>query len=490
MSGPTLGGAGPEIPLDQVVERLRPPSVVGDPSGIVVTSVTYDHRDVRPGALHCCLPGHHVDGHDFAAAARSAGAVAFVCERPLGDAAAGAVQLVFGSGGGRRAMALAACALWRDPASSLRTVGVTGTNGKTTTTFFLRSVFEQHGWPTTVIGTLGGPRTTPEAPDLQRLLAGARDADRSAVAIEVTSHALSQHRLDGYRHDVAVFTNLSQDHLDYHGTMESYFSSKAQLFTPEHARRAVVSADDPYGRRLLETAAIPARGFSLSDAEELTVGLEESQFRLDGSPVRVRPGGEINVRNALAAAAAARVLGVPVTTIAAGLSLAHGPSGRLEIVPNSLGAVVAVDYAHTPAGLEEVLGAARTEAGGANGKVIVVFGCGGDRDRAKRPLMGSVATRLADVAVLTSDNPRGEDPLEIIAEVRAGSDGPARLVTEPDRRRAIVTALESANPGDVVIVAGKGHETVQQIGDRSIPFSDRDVIIEELARLGARGAGS
>jgi len=490
VSGPTPGGRGPEILLDQVVERLRPGSVIGDASGIVVTSVTYDHRDVRQGALHCCLPGQHVDGHDFAAAARSAGAVAFVCERPLGDAAQGAVQLVFGSGGARPAMALAACALWRDPASSLRTVGVTGTNGKTTTTFFLRAVFEEHGWPTAVIGTLGGPRTTPEAPDLQRVLAGARDAHRSAVAIEVTSHALVQHRLDGYCHDVAVFTNLSQDHLDYHGTMESYFASKARLFTPEHARRAVVSADDPFGRRLLETAAIPAQGFSLADAEELRVGLEESQFRLDGSPVRVRPGGEINVRNALAAAAAARVLGVPVATIAAGLSIAHGPAGRLEIVPNSLGAVVAVDYAHTPAGLAEVLGAARTEAERGDGKVIVVFGCGGERDRAKRPLMGSVATGLADVAVLTSDNPRGEDPLEIIAEVRAGTDGPARLVTEPDRRRAIATALQSAARGDVVIVAGKGHETVQQIGDRSIPFNDRDVIVEELTRLAAGGAGS
>ncbi len=488
MSGPPLGGPGPEILLDRLVERLRPASVIGDPSGTVVTSVTYDHRDVRPGALHCCLPGQNVDGHDFAAAARSAGAIAFVCERPLGDAAGGAAQLVFGSGGARPAMALAACALWSDPASSLRTVGVTGTNGKTTTTFFLRSVFEEHGWPTTVIGTLGGPRTTPEAPDLQRVLAEARDAHRFAVAIEVTSHALAQHRLDGYRHDVAVFTNLSQDHLDYHGTMESYFASKARLFTPEHARRAVVSADDPFGRRLLETAAIPAQGFSLADANELKVGLEESQFRLDGSPVRVRPGGEINVRNALAAAAAARALGVPVSTIAAGLSIAHGPSGRLEIVPNSLGAVVAVDYAHTPAGLAEVLGAARTETGASDGKVIVVFGCGGDRDRTKRPLMGSVATRLADVAVLTSDNPRGEDPLEIIDEVRAGSDGPARLVTEPDRRRAIAAALESAGPGDVVIVAGKGHETTQQIGDLSIPFNDRDVIVEELVRLGAEGA--
>jgi len=489
VSGSSALGSGPEIPLEELVARLRPGMIVGDTSGIVITSVTYDHRDVRPGALHCCLPGEHVDGHDFAGAASRAGAVAFVCERTLGGEVGGAAQLVFGAGGARPAMALAACALWSDPASSLRTVGVTGTNGKTTTTYFLRSVFEEHGWPTAVIGTLGGPRTTPEAPDLQRALAHARDSNRSAVALEVTSHALAQHRLDGFRHDVAVFTNLSQDHLDYHGSMEAYFAAKALLFTPEHASRAVVNADDPFGQRLLETAAIPARAFSLAEAEELQVGLEESHFRLDGAPVRVRPGGEINVRNALAAAAAARALGVPGATIASGLSIAYGPPGRLEAVPNALGAVVAVDYAHTPAGLAEVLRAARLEADSHHGKVIVVFGCGGDRDRAKRPLMGSIATHLADLAVLTSDNPRSEDPLAIIGEVRAGCDGPAELLAEPDRRVAIAAALAAAGAGDVVIVAGKGHESIQQIGDRSIPFDDRVVILEEVARLNAEGVG-
>ena len=362
--------------------------VIGDTTGIVVSSVTYDHRDVNPGALHCCLPGDHVDGAVFASAARRAGAVAFVCERDLGDEAGGGVQLVVGKAGGRTAMALAACALWGDPASSLRTVGVTGTNGKTTTTFFLRSVFEEHGWPTTVIGTLGGPRTTPEAPDLQRALAGARDSLKAAVALEVTSHALAQHRVDGYQHDVAVFTNLSQDHLDYHGSMEDYFAVKAQLFTPEHSNRGVVNADDPFGSRLLESAEIPTRAFSLSDAEQLEVGLEESRFRLDGSPVRVRPGGEINVRNVLAAAAAARVLGVPGATIAAGLSVAEGPAGRLEVLPNHLGVTIAVDYAHTPDALAEILRAARAGAEPEGGKVIVVFGCGGDRDPREAPFDG------------------------------------------------------------------------------------------------------
>ena len=481
---------GPEVALAAVVARLGPAMIIGEVSGIVVTSVTYDHRSAGPGALHCCLPGDHLDGHEFAPAARRAGAVAFVCEHPLQDEAAEAVQLIVGPAGARPAMALAACVLWGDPAASLRTVGVTGTNGKTTTTYFLRSVFEAHGWPTSVIGTLGGPRTTPEAPELQRALAHARDSGRAAVALEVSSHALAQHRLDGYRHDVAVFTNLSQDHLDYHGTMEAYFAAKAQLFTPEHAGRAVVNADDLYGQRLLETSEIPMSVFSLAQAEELRVGLDESHFRLDGVPVRVRPGGEINVRNALAAAGAARALGVPPSAIAAGLSVATGPSGRLEAVPNDIGATVVVDFAHTPQGLAEILHAARAEAEPRGGRVIVVFGCGGDRDRAKRPLMGSIATRLADVAVLTSDNPRSEDPSAIIDEVRAGCDGTARLVVETDRRLAIAAALGSAGAGDVVVVAGKGHESVQQIGDKSIEFNDRVVISEELARLGAGGADS
>ncbi|MGD1011045.1 MAG: UDP-N-acetylmuramoyl-L-alanyl-D-glutamate--2,6-diaminopimelate ligase [Acidimicrobiales bacterium] len=490
MSDAEAGLAGPGVSLAQIIDRVCPERVIGDVAGILISSVTYDHRAVAPGALHCCLPGANVDGHDFAAEARRAGALAFVCERPLGDEMATAVQLIVGAAGARPAMAQAACALWGDPASSLTTVGVTGTNGKTTTTYYLRAVFEAQGWPTAVIGTLGGARTTPEAPELQRALAHARDSKRAAVALEVTSHALVQHRLDGYCHDVAVFTNLSQDHLDYHGSMESYFEAKAGLFTPEHARQAVVNVDDPYGRRLFEAATIPMRAFSIAEADELEVGLRESRFRFTGEPVRLRPGGEINVRNALSAAAAAERLGVPAATIAAGLSAAVSPAGRLEEVQNDLGATVIVDFAHTPAGLSEVLRAARTQAETVGGKVLVVFGCGGDRDRAKRPLMGSVASRMADVAVLTSDNPRSEDPLAIIAEVRAGCDGSALLVTEPDRRHAIAIALQSTGAGDVVIVAGKGHESVQQMGDRSIEFNDRAVILEELERLGAGGAGS
>jgi UDP-N-acetylmuramoyl-L-alanyl-D-glutamate--2,6-diaminopimelate ligase len=289
---------------------------------------------------------------------------------------------------------------------------------------------------------------------------------------------------------VAVFTNLSQDHLDYHRSMEDYFAAKAILFTPEHARQAVVNAEDPFGRRLLETAEIPVHPYSLAQAEELRVDLRESHFRLEDVPVTLRPGGEINVRNALAAAAAARVLGVSAATIAAGLSCAYSPSGRLEVVPNDLGATVVVDYAHTPAALEEILRAARVETESSGARVIVVFGCGGDRDRTKRPIMGSIATQRADITVLTSDNPRSEDPSAIIDEIGSGCDPAAQVVVEVDRRRAIAKALELAGAGDVLIVAGKGHESLQEIGDRSVAFNDRAVIAEELARMALKGAGA
>ncbi|HXY43058.1 MAG TPA: UDP-N-acetylmuramoyl-L-alanyl-D-glutamate--2,6-diaminopimelate ligase [Acidimicrobiales bacterium] len=475
------------VPLRAVITRVRPRAVVGDADGVLVRDVQFDHRTVRPsngaGDLFCCVPGDLRDGHDFADEALLAGAVAFVCERPLEGAAARAPQLVVGAGQARTAMAEAACTVHHDPAAKLHTVGVTGTNGKTTTTFLLRSVLEAEGWPTAVIGTLGGARTTPEAPDLQRRFATAVRSGKQAVALEVTSHALVQHRVDGYRHDVAVFTNLSQDHLDYHLTMERYFEAKASLFTPEHAQAGVVNADDPYGERLLARAGVPVTGFSLADAAELEMNLAASRFVLDGHPVHLHLTGEPNVRNALAAAAAARVLGASPENVAAGLSAAAGVPGRFERVDNALGVTVVVDYAHTPSALEEALGAVRRLAD--HGRLIVIFGAGGDRDREKRPLMGRAATTAADVAVLTSDNPRHEDPLAILSEVERGCDGGAELLVEPDRRTAIALGLSLAHPGDVVVVAGKGHETTQQIGDELYDFDDRDVVRAEATRLAA-----
>lgn len=475
------------MPLTDVITRVQPASVIGDPHGVLVSDVQFDHRRVRAnveaGDLFCCVPGEHRDGHAYAGKAVRAGAVALVCERPLTDT--GRVpQVVVGTGRSRTAMAEAACTVHHHPAAKLRTVGVTGTNGKTTTTYLLQSVLEAEGWPTSVIGTLGGARTTPEAPDLQRQFAAAVTGGSQAVALEVTSHALVQHRVDGYAHDVAVFTNLSQDHLDYHLTMERYFDAKAQLFTPERARSGVVNADDPYGERLMEQSKIPVTAFRLADAARLEMDLHASRFVLDGHSVHLHLTGEPNIRNALAAAAAARVLGASAANIAAGLSVAKGVPGRFEFVENALGLAVVVDYAHTPSALQEALAALRLLTG--DGVLVVVFGAGGDRDREKRPLMGRAVTRSCDIAVLTSDNPRHEDPHEIIRQVETGCDGGAELVVEPDRRSAIAIALGLARAGDVVVVAGKGHETTQQIGDDFAEFDDREVVRIEAARLAQR----
>jgi UDP-N-acetylmuramoyl-L-alanyl-D-glutamate--2,6-diaminopimelate ligase len=473
------------VPLQALIPRVRPFAVSGETGDVLLRDVQFDHRRVqqatRGGDLFCCVPGEHRDGHLYADEALRAGAVAFVCERPLGGAAREAPQLLVGDGGARAAMAVAACAIHHDPAAKLRTVGVTGTNGKTTTTYLLRRVLEAEGWATEVVGTLGGARTTPEAPDLQRQLALAVAAGRTAVALEVTSHGLVQHRVDGYQHDVAVFTNLSQDHLDYHLTMERYFEAKASLFTPEHARAGVVNADDPYGERLLNDQAIPMTAYRLADAVSLEMDIDAARFVLDGHEVHLHLTGEPNVRNALAAAAAARALGASASSVAAGLSAATGVPGRFERVENDLGIKVVVDFAHTPAALSAALAAIRRLAG--DGRLIVAFGAGGDRDHEKRPLMGRAATTSADVVVLTSDNPRHEDALAIIGEVERGADGGAELLIEPDRRRAIALALGLAQPGDVVVVAGKGHETTQQIGDELHHFDDREVVRDEAARM-------
>ncbi len=472
----------PALGLDEVIRRVRPLAVLGSARTVVVSGITHHHEEVRPGYLFCCLPGERVDGHVYAPVAAERGAVAFICEHSLSGV--GGAQLVVGPGMARPAMAEAACAVWRDPASAMRTVGVTGTNGKTTVTFLLRTIFERHGWRAGVIGTLDGVRTTPEAPELQRSLAAQRDAGCRATALEVTSHALSQRRVDGICFDVAVFTNLTQDHLDYHKTMEAYFAAKAELFTPERCRAAAVNASDEFGQRLVERAAVPTVAFSIADAGPLEVGLERSSFTLFGRRAEISLGGSFNVENALAAAHAARLLGIGDDTIVEALAAAPRVPGRLEPVPAAGGLTVLVDYAHTPAGLAQVLAAARGGARGGDARVIVVFGCGGDRDRGKRPAMGRVASELADVVVVTSDNPRSEEPLAIIEQVSAGVVAGSDCEVEPDRRSAIGLALRRARSGDVVVVAGKGHEATQQTAAGVEPFDDREVVRQELARLG------
>lgn len=463
--------------LDRLLGHVEILASHGDLSAVDVSSVSHDTRSTAPGALFCCIPGTITDGHDFGAVAMQNGAVALLVEREL---TLDVVQVQVCDA--RAAMAPIAAALHGNPSHRMRVVGVTGTNGKTTTTHLLQAVLTANGWPTTLIGTLGGVRTTPEAPELQARLASALAAGDRAAAVEVSSHALVQHRVDAVRFAVAAFTNLSPDHIDYHGDMESYFAAKAGLFAVERAACGVVNADDSYGRRLLEAAAIPMRPYSVSDARDLEVGPATTDFVWEGEQVALALGGRFNAANAVCAATIARELGVSADVAAAGLSSVPSIRGRYERVEAGQPFTVVVDYAHTPDALTQVLGAAAQSArsGPVPGRVIVVFGCGGDRDRAKRPMMGEIAAALADLAVLTTDNPRSEDPAAIIEEVRAGVRVPERLVVEPDRQAAIELAVSRAQPHDVVVVAGKGHEVGQVFADRTVPFDDRDAVLQAL----------
>ena len=452
--------------------------VRGDLAGTDVSSLTLDSRVVHGGALYCCVPGTRHDGHDFAAEAVAAGAAAVLGERVLDVAVP---QIVVSSV--RPVLGPLASALHGHPSEQLTVIGVTGTNGKTTTAYLLGAIFESAGRTSAVLGTLTSARTTPEAPELQARLAELRDDGVQVVAMEVSSHALVQHRVDAVRFAAAILTNLSQDHLDYHRTMEEYFDAKARLFEPGRANALVVNRDDPWGRRLLEALSGDDRNvtsFSLDDATEVRVGAEGTSFRWDGVELSLPLRGRFNLANALAAATTAKVLGVGVEAVARGLASLHSVPGRFEAVDVGQEFAVVVDYAHTPAALEAVLRAAREMA---SGRLIVVFGCGGDRDRSKRRPMGEVATRIADLSVLTSDNPRSEDPEEILAEVHAGAAGPGAAVVEIDRSRAISTALAAAEPGDVVVIAGKGHESGQEIGGRILPFDDAAVAQEALVRI-------
>jgi UDP-N-acetylmuramoyl-L-alanyl-D-glutamate--2,6-diaminopimelate ligase len=490
-----------DVPLSRLTAGVPDARWRGDPD-IAVTDVTYRSGQVVSGGLFFCVPGDHVDGHDFAAAAEAAGASAVVAQR---DVAVSCTVVTVPSV--RWAMGPMSAAFFGLPSERFPVVGVTGTNGKTTTTYLLESIFRAAGLPPGVVGTTGvridgGPvpfdRTTPEAPDLQRLLARMADEGVGAAAIEVSSHGLDQRRVDGTRFACAVFTNLSQDHLDYHGTMEAYFEAKARLFTPHLTERAAVDVDTHEGRRLAARSSVPTitYGFRNADADvvatDVVIGADGVSFRLRDLSIRSPLRGPYNVSNCLAAAVAARQVGVADAAVVEGIACLAGVPGRLEPVEAGQPFTVLVDYAHTPDSLENVLRAARQLAGGA--RVILVFGCGGDRDRGKRPRMGEAATRLADSTVITSDNPRSEDPLAIISEIEPGAArGGGAYRIEPDRRAAIATALAEAGPGDVVVIAGKGHETGQQFAARSMPFDDRVVAREELEGLlgggGERSSG-
>jgi UDP-N-acetylmuramoyl-L-alanyl-D-glutamate--2,6-diaminopimelate ligase len=483
-----VASAFPPVPLAHLTATVPGAQIHGDP-GVLIADVAYDSREVVADSLFFCVPGDRTDGHGFAAKALAAGAVALVVERSL---EIDAPQVLVGSV--REAMGPISSIAFGDPATSMLTVGVTGTNGKTTVTYLLESIFQAAGWRAGVIGTTGArvagepapsSRTTPEAPDLHRLLAAMRDRHIRAAALEISSHALAQHRVDGLIVDVAVFTNLSQDHLDFHGNTEAYLDAKARLFAPSHAKRAVVNADDPAAQRLLH-GSIPVTTYGIDhDADlrgtDVVATAEGTAFAVDGVEIRSSLRGRFNAANALAAVAAARALGLDDDAIVTGIGSLHLVPGRMETIEGGRGSLVVVDYAHTPDSIRSVLLAARPLA---SGRLIVVFGCGGDRDPHKRSLMGAATTSTADLTIVTTDNPRSEDPLAIIAEIEPGAkDGGGAFLIEPDRRTAIRLALQEASPGDVVVIAGKGHESTQEFRDRAIPFDDRVVAREEIEAI-------
>ncbi len=466
-----------------------------------IADLAYDNRAVKPGTLFFCVPGFTRDGHDFAPEAVARGAVALVVQRhlPTVDVPQVEVQSV------RAAMAPAAAAFYGDPTKTLQIAGITGTNGKTTTAFLIRSLLEKAGRQTGLLGTVksvvGGverevQRTTPEAIDLQRTFAEMLGSGDTACAIEVSSHALELHRADAIHFASAIFTNLTQDHLDFHPTMEAYFAAKRKLFTESRPAVSLVNVDDPYGARLAAELT-DAWTFALDTpadyrASHVTTGLTGSRFRVStpegeielSSPLR----GRFNVYNVLGAFAAARALGVSAECSQAAVATAEQVPGRFETVDEGQPFAVIVDYAHTPDSLENVLHAARKLT---KQRIHVVFGAGGDRDRTKRPLMGEIAARLADRAIVTSDNPRSEDPEAIIAEVLAGIGTGRSVEHDADRRRAIALAMERADPGDVVVIAGKGHEQGQEFADGiKLPFDDvtvaREILRGASVNVGAR----
>jgi UDP-N-acetylmuramoyl-L-alanyl-D-glutamate--2,6-diaminopimelate ligase len=453
--------------LERLVAALDPVDVKGNPA-VEIADLAYDARAATPGSLFFAVPGMRADGHDFALQAVENGATALVVERALGH---DVPQVVVRDS--RAAMAVAADEFFEHPTQELEVAAVTGTSGKTTTSFLLFAILAAAGRRPGLIGTvearIGGERravtrTTPEAIDLQRLFREMLDVGDRSCAMEASSHASQLRRLDRTRFRTLVFTNLSQDHLDLHGDMESYFQAKRRLFHAEPRPLGIVNVGDEYGRRLAD---------ELPDA--ITFSYERDAGLLDGIDLKLR--GHFNVENALGALLSARALGIDDDAIRRGIENVRGVPGRFEAVDEGQSFHVIVDYAHKPGALENVLRASRDLAAG--NRVICVLGAGGDRDRGKRPVMGRIATELADVTIVTSDNPRSEDPEQIITEIVAGTVGDVNV--EVDRAAAIKLAVELAQPGDVVLIAGKGAEQGQEYSDRVIPFDDRQAARDVLA---------
>lgn len=447
---------------------------------VLISDITNDSKQVSHGSMYCCVVGDHTDGHDFAQDALNAGASALLVERKLPIDCA---QVIVSDA--RRAMGEMASAFYDHPSKRMRVVGITGTNGKTTTAHLLGAIFRQQGLNTEVFGTLSGARTTPESCDLQRNLWQAVNSGVQAVVMEVTSHALVLQRIVGTQFDAVVFLNLSPEHLDFHKTLEQYFAAKASLFNKRFTNLGIVNGDDVHGQLLLDAADIETLSFGLCDVEMIEITPQSHSYLWRNNSVHVAVGGKFNVLNSLAAATVAASLGVDVVDIVSGLAAAGTVAGRYQAVSADTPFDVIVDYAHTPDALHRVLESTR-EVIVPGGKIILVFGCGGDRDTAKRPMMGMVAALGADRVIVTSDNPRSEEPSDIAQQIMSGIDdavGRSHVSVELDRRSAIELALMTARKGDVVIIAGKGHETTQTIGNRVLPFNDAQVANELIGAL-------
>ncbi len=466
------------------------------------SQVCYDSRQVKPGSLFVCIPGLKSDGHAFAEQAVSRGAVALIVERFL-DLPVSQLKV----NNARQALGRAAAALYDRPADRLRMCGVTGTNGKTTVTHLIEHIMARTGNTPGIIGTLGarigsdqfpGKRTTPEASDLQELLAEMVNRGCTYAIMEVSSHALDLYRVEGCEYDVAVFTNLSQDHLDYHLTMQDYLAAKTKLFsslggeTKKSGKKfAVINGDDPVAVQLLALTPVRAVTYGTTPGVDYRArairnqvnGVEfEVLFPGGVQRLKLKTPGRFTVYNALAAFAVGVEEGLAPAKVAAALAEIDGVPGRFELVDEGQPFSLVVDYAHTPDGLENVLKTARDCV---EGRVLTVFGCGGDRDRTKRPIMGAMAAKYSDLSIITSDNPRSEQPEAIIAEVEGGFAGStSEYISVPDRRAAILLACSKARAGDIVLIAGKGHENYQLIKDQVLPFDDRRVARECLRRLG------
>jgi UDP-N-acetylmuramoyl-L-alanyl-D-glutamate--2,6-diaminopimelate ligase len=450
----------------QIPEYAR--AVVHGDTEVLVTGISQDSRLVQRGDLFCCIRGEKFDGHAYAKDAVSRGAVAIITEEVLIDLPDSVVQVTVATV--RDVIGICASEIYDNPSHVLKIIGVTGTNGKTSTVSIIGDLLSSLGAQITTFGTLTGERTTPEAIDLQKALAECVAQDITHVVMEVSSHALDLGRVKGTSFAAVVFTNLGNDHLDFHGSQENYFAAKKKLFHSEYSSLAIINRDDRHGVKILESTDLRSVSYGCEDAQDVVVMANSTNFEWKNETIRVRIGGAFTVFNVLAAVTVVESLGYSPSEIAMACEDVRPVRGRFELVPGVKDFHVVVDYAHTPEGLREVLKTARALT---RNDLSVVFGCGGDRDRSKRPLMGQIAGALADSVYITSDNPRSENPQTIIDEIFTGVSQPrGSVITIVDRREAISVALHHAKSGDVVVIAGKGHETTQEIDGTTMPFDD------------------